>query len=977
MNRIFTSLALMLGVMTAWADVNVTAEYKNGKVSLTWTDAEYADGVDWGTGGIKLQDEVGTVKADLVQYDYDMDDFSTLIYTLSDEVEDGYYKVVIPEGAVVTYGGNAPIPAAEARLSISKSTGDVDFNTLFGAATPNPENGSTVTNLNWIKFNFGNNSVWEYEGYQLVAVPGVLATLADENGIIETSPLAYNENTWTYGFSFTSTLNGYYYTVTVAEGSYQILDSKDNVVASSPEVVLSYFVGENGGIEEQPVAQTWVFPSVTPAEGVVTEIAKISFPYAEGTEGVNENPFLDVVDANGNATKFMFSDNFSDAVEGVKVGGGSITEPGTYTLTIPANTFTSFSDNSANAEMSFSWTIASAATSSEIELNITKKDWATIGNENGEVIGTVNSSIDPFDHYEAEIRCKEDADQYISFANIYKIKGDITCYSFEGGHYDLNEGYHYTLTVKAFDVPYYGAKPVATTTYEFVGTGVKAASFADVTATIDLAKNAQGLGYDLSENGIIGVQFSAPVKNASAWVAMGFDGSRKLSITPADSEGKKWTIDASSFIGDEGSFDLHVTAYDIASGLQIRGLDADHSFYFSVVTAISVPVSTKIIVGGEEIGLSEEIAASMAMYPENAVLQYENSDPAVVRVTYDITDTTKGEVIKSMADLTNNGDGTWTAVAPKDYVFIKNHTYELNIVARSSQSAMSDANILYTQTYYIVGTTEGAPELSEIVFISVNPDTDEVLTGATDVELTFSAIPASVEAWASHGIGSRVNLDATIEANVIRIKLTEEVMDGGLVSLFVRAKDAEGNIIGDGDNTVNPENGYLQFEWSTTVGLPTPELVEDGQTITELATLSFTYAAGIGLNYNTGYNWMNIEVINAEGIIVATNFTENQFAGSGEGSESYTTITLTLDEPITAAGKYTVVLPYGSFFLGQEYDAYLNAAAEYTVTVGSATAIETIGNDKAGNAAYNLAGQRVNANQKGIIIRDGKKVVVK
>lgn len=232
--------------------------------------------------------------------------------------------------------------------------------------------------------------------------------------------------------------------------------------------------------------------------------------------------------------------------------------------------------------------LTALADDQNITLNVTKTNWDVIGSEQGEVVATVNSNLDPFDHYEAEIRCSEDPEQYISFANLNSIEGELMCFCYEGGHFDLYKDYHYTLTVKAFDVPYYGVQPKVTATYDFLGTGIEAPKYADVTATIDLEQNIMGLGYNLPADGMIEVHFSAPVTGVKAWVALGFEGSRTL-YAYSMPEGLTWIVDASEFIGSQGSFDLHVTGFDIATGYPIKGLDGDHSFAFTIVNITGLP----------------------------------------------------------------------------------------------------------------------------------------------------------------------------------------------------------------------------------------------------------------------------------------------------------------------------------------------------------------------------------------------------
>lgn len=232
----------------------------------------------------------------------------------------------------------------------------------------------------------------------------------------------------------------------------------------------------------------------------------------------------------------------------------------------------------------------------DIKFNCSKNTWSTIGNENGEVIGTVTVvGIDNFDHVEAEIRCKEDPYQYITLSNIYKNGSSLMCYTWEGGHYDLTYGYHYTMTIKAFDVPWYGALPVAATTYSFVGTGAAAIPYCDIEMTgVSLAPNDVVLnGYNINGT-TFDVTFSAPVSRVEAWWAQGFDGAEYFSTSKKSADGRTWTVQMSDqVLFAEGSVCIMVTAWN-RQDIQIRGDNADHAYALNIVVSDSSPDITGI-----------------------------------------------------------------------------------------------------------------------------------------------------------------------------------------------------------------------------------------------------------------------------------------------------------------------------------------------------------------------------------------------
>lgn len=234
---------------------------------------------------------------------------------------------------------------------------------------------------------------------------------------------------------------------------------------------------------------------------------------------------------------------------------------------------------------------------SPIKLDITKTDWSTIGSDRGEVIGTATLSDEfTFDHMEFEIRCQEDTDQYITLSNLNTNGGKIVCFCWEGGHYDLYKGYHYSLIAKGFDVPYYGVAPVAVDTFEFVGTGIEPIIYSDLEC-VGLALEADELlyhGYKLVAREF-DVTFSAPVSRAKAWLAAGFDGSIACEINKKSEDGTVWTVVLpESVMSDEGSLNLMIQAWD-TSGVLAKGWNGDHAFDFNLFLDGSAPDDLRAI----------------------------------------------------------------------------------------------------------------------------------------------------------------------------------------------------------------------------------------------------------------------------------------------------------------------------------------------------------------------------------------------
>lgn len=350
-----------------------------------------------------------------------------------------------------------------------------------------------------------------------------------------------------------------------------------------------------------------------------------------------------------------------------------------------------------------------------------------------------------------------------------------------------------------------------------------------------------------------------------------------------------------------------------------------------------------ITIGEDVIKLSETEAVEMATYPEGAIIKYVNADEAIVKVTYEIVDKTKNVILKSLGDLSKNADGVWTAEMPKSYDLAAGHEFSVHVKALNGMSSIT-SQVLYEHNYLINGTNADVPMLSEVSeFESISPTEDFVLAGATTVDVRFKGeAPASAKAWAIVGQGVKVDLEVEIVGQTVKVKLTEDVMAHGTVLIHVQAKDKDGHIIGSKLEDVNPDNGSMSFCWESEVGLASPKLVEDGQTVEAIDTIEFTAEQGISLNESgfitvdgvTVKRYTRIEIQDVNGNVIDTNFSANDFEFKGpQGGESYTSAVLKLHKPIIMGGQYVVVLPYASFVLGQQFEAMQSGAATYHITV--------------------------------------------
>lgn len=149
-----------------------------------------------------------------------------------------------------------------------------------------------------------------------------------------------------------------------AEGLYLDLNP------SNSEHSLAVWINvTNDPAPEEPEVETWTFASVSPAEGVVTELGTFSFAYPSDMAGWDEGCGTSTSGITGTLTtpsgsqEVRFSEGFD--VKTCDAYLPTMTEPGTYAITFEAGVAPS-NKGINNAAMTFTWTIPGAVDPEEI-----------------------------------------------------------------------------------------------------------------------------------------------------------------------------------------------------------------------------------------------------------------------------------------------------------------------------------------------------------------------------------------------------------------------------------------------------------------------------------------------------------------------------------------------------------------------------------------------------------------------------------
>lgn len=557
---------------------------------------------------------------------------------------------------------------------------------------------------------------------------------------------------------------------------------------------------------------------------------------------------------------------------------------------------------------------------------------------------------------------------------------------------ELNEGYTYNFTFQTCE---FGWDPYQTVaTFTVIGSGSVAEQFSDITITSFDGVNG-ALGYAYKQN--YTVTFSAPVYDVNAFAPLGMDGVQDFGVTKVGTDNCTWKIDCSSMANEEGAFEMHIQARDMSNNLRLRGTyNLDHSFIYTISISASNPDNpgddpelpdeeleiATITINGQIYHLSEITPIELDSYPEGAIFTITLADEEIQKVSYEIVDKTIDQIYKSIADLDKGEDGKWTAVMPKNYDLIAGHAYAIHVVARDRMSSFN-SNILYEYNFLVNGTNDNVATYSTVTVVSIDPSTDEIITINNPlITITFSEAIASVTAKAILGQMSSMEIPAaciTTTDNIAwQILIPSNAISDGSLSLNIYATDYEGNRVTDPQNGVGtPETCYLNYGWASTIGLPTPTLAENGQTLESIETLTFNYD-GIGLNEDNATATWNQITFAFNGVKLDIEITEDMFTVSGDASVGGTALKLTLNEPLTEVGNYIINVPAYAFLLGHDQTNNYNGFCQFSVEVFNTNAITSIEAEQQATVIYHLDGtvaEQVVAG--GLYIKNGQKVVIK
>lgn len=271
------------------------------------------------------------------------------------------------------------------------------------------------------------------------------------------------------------------------------------------------------------------------------------------------------------------------------------------------------------------------------------------------------------------------------------------------------------------------------------------------------------------------------------------------------------------------------------------------------------------------------------------------------------------------------------------------NTYTFTLKAWKSEAdknSGSDPNV-GTATFTVNGAKE-AYVYSDVTLLTDIGGGFE-LVSTTDISRTFE-FSGAVTLTAVVNLGFGTSEECTVEAadnegKAWRVTIPASVLDNYTrfqVNLF--AKDTEGKAVNktsNGAGTVmgSEDNTWFQVEFTSSLNLPDITVdPADGSTLESIGTVTFGYSEGINLLW--GGTEGKITVYDKVNGTVMAEFTQDDVTVDYPDDWSAATIChVTLAEPVTEPGTYSVVVPADFFILGEGQTTYNNKATTVTYTI--------------------------------------------
>ncbi len=275
--------------------------------------------------------------------------------------------------------------------------------------------------------------------------------------------------------------------------------------------------------------------------------------------------------------------------------------------------------------------------------------------------------------------------------------------------------------------------------------------------------------------------------------------------------------------------------------------------------------------------------------------------------------------------------------------FMEGKDYTFTLKAWRTEAEMQGkAEPTVGEAEIIIHGAKKAYEYSDVV-MTTDISKNFVLESAEDNSRTIE-FSAPVTMTAVVNTGSGTSMDCTVAPSTDRTQWTVTIpeyvigsFDRFNVNIF--AKDDDGRALnktqnGEGVILGSEENTWFELTFVSEFNKPEFEVSPaSGSTLESLGTITFSYSGGIGANWN---NSEKIAVYNRTTRELIAEFTEDDVTYVPDPDDEwgpYIGATITMKEPVTAPGIYTVEVPADFFELGEQFSGGLSKAASITYEI--------------------------------------------
>lgn len=758
-------------------------------------------------------------------------------------------------------------------------------------------------------------------------------------------------------------------------------------------------------------ANAWKFTVASPAEGEVETLYEIVLNEPAGTTWVDEFSAMpcNLTDAKGNVTVFNLADNFQAQVAGMPANYQEITTPGVYTLTVPAGTF--HIDGVGNEECSFTWTVTGKSDDApagdgetEVAFNAYDLGSSYIASYTTPIEGE-GVTITPGDNVSVHVyemgdlflaqgsltfTSKKDKITSIVFEGM--SEANVTKGSFEDGKWtvDLANGESATITslfgsaITKITVNYNGGSAqggtedqhgTITVQWPVENQGIEKITDGGVLAQFTTTKDYAQITVELRNlNETYHNLYDLPVRYMDGIAAGEVTCTTATPGTASAGQNPAWY----AYNGDayeliiKGYVNYWDVDYDAIATVNVRGESSLEHEVMSDVELMKITPET-----ATEINIDAPRGKVTSVRDNIITLEFSGAVSSIDAVRPGSLMSGESELHLANTVVAGTDGKVWQFTIPASElsIFDEGGEYGIFLSAKDAEghplvmnerSADHQLGVMFAVTHEDINSSD---------VITLGTPAFSIVDGAEDVDPSTAFI--TVNFPEAQGIAGDVivkvagqlacrdmstPVDFEVEGSINGVNIPVSLAEGKGYMFTVNTVSLMEQVTVEQETFLNPI-GVYNVEKSITFftggeAAPAGELGAVSVTTTDNKTFTITFVeqSDVCPTWNQPITLDGVEV-----------------QGKCEMGAAWNVVMLCLDEAIDMSKKHTLVFTPGSLSINMSYNNQTDIVVEFGGTTTGINAINAEGNA----TIYNIAGQKVNGNVKGIVIINGKKYMLK